>query len=146
MSRLIIDALALAVYLLVANPALTGLAVHEWLSFGLLILVLTHCVSNADSVVDAIHRRRSSRGIASFVLDVVILVAFMTTMVSGLFVSRHFLSLLGFVAPGYFFWYPVHAIAAKVLLALLCLHIATHWNLIAGFLMRRRKKAAESVD
>ena len=33
-TNLLIDALALSVYLLAANPAITGIAVHEYVSLG----------------------------------------------------------------------------------------------------------------
>ena len=38
--NLAVDAVALAVYAVVANPAVTGIALHEWLGLGLKYLPL----------------------------------------------------------------------------------------------------------
>ena len=40
---------------------------------------------------------------------------------------------LGLYADGYYFWDPLHAIAAKALLALLLVHVVAHWRWLAGF-------------
>lgn len=50
----------------------------------------------------------------------------MTVTVSGLGVSGTVLHAFGLYVDGYFVWAPLHAIAAKVLLALLLVHVAVH--------------------
>lgn len=40
---------------------------------------------------------------------------------------------LGLYADGYYFWDPLHAIAAKALLALLLVHVVAHWRWLVGF-------------
>jgi hypothetical protein len=64
----------------------------------------------------------------------------MSVTVSGLMVSRHILPLFGLVAPDYFFWNPLHSIAAKILLALLVVHVVVHGKWLWGLLVNRRKK------
>ena len=125
---LIIDIIALVVYLIAANPLLTGLAVHEWVSLGIIVVFLVHVISHYDAIVETFKRKRADAGLANVLLDVVILFTFMAVTVSGLMVSRHILPLLGFVAPHYFFWNSIHSISAKVLLALFVVHLATHWR------------------
>ena len=49
--RLAVDVVALAVYALVANPAWTGIGLHEWASLGLLVVFVDHCAMHADWVV-----------------------------------------------------------------------------------------------
>ena len=48
-------------------------------------------------------------------------------------VSGAVLPALGLYADGYYFWDPLHAIAAKALLALLLVHVVAHWRWLAGF-------------
>ena len=43
-----IDVVALIVYLIVANPIITGLAIHEWISLGVFIIFIV-AVSSASS-------------------------------------------------------------------------------------------------
>ena len=42
MRMLIVDALALALYLVVSLPALTGIGLHEWLGLGVGLALLVH--------------------------------------------------------------------------------------------------------
>jgi hypothetical protein len=69
----------------------------------------------------------------------------MLVTVSGLMVSRHILSLLGFVAPGYFFWNPLHSISAKILLAVLLIHIVVHWKWFLSLFNQRSNKENAQV-
>lgn len=135
-----IDLVALAVYLVAANPALTGIGAHEWIGLGVLAVFLAHCAVNADWVVSAVGGFRKSpwgtRG--NLVLDALILAAFMAVTVSGLFVSGAVLPAFGLYADGYYFWDPLHSIAAKALLALLLVHVAVHWKWLYNFIRRKK--------
>lgn len=127
--NLVIDIAALLVYLIVANPALTGAGVHEWLGLGLLVVFFVHCMVHYDWIAEALLGFRSNpswvrRG--NLVLDIVILFVFMVVMVSGFGVSGDVLPALGFYAGGYYFWDPLHAVSAKILLALLLMHVVVH--------------------
>lgn len=135
--RLVIDLVAAAVYLIAANPVFTGLLIHEWISLGIVIVLIVHVAASFDPALAALRRRADRFGIANLVLDGALLVVFMVVAVSGIMVSRHILPLLGFVAPGYFFWNPLHAISAKLLLALLIVHVAAHFKWFVALLPKR---------
>ena len=77
-------------------------------------------------------------------LDALIVVGFMVATVSGLMVSGTVLQVLGLYVPGYFFWDPLHAIAAKLLLALLVVHVAVHARWIVR--MARKGKGDDELD
>nr|WP_221899057.1 DUF4405 domain-containing protein [Gordonibacter massiliensis (ex Traore et al. 2017)] len=134
----------MAVYLVVSNPALTGIDAHEWLGLGVLLVFLVHCVAHADWVGSALfgfgRAAWSVRG--NLALDVLILAAFAVVMVSGLGVSGAVLPSMGLYVEGYFFWDPLHSIAAKVLLALLLLHVVVHGKWIIGLI----KKGKDTRD
>ena len=136
----IVDLVALVVYLAAASPALTGIAVHEWLGIGVLAVLVVHCAVHADWVASvAKGARASSWGArANLVLDALILVAFMVVVVSGVCISGSMLPMMGLYSEGYFFWDPLHAIAAKALLALLLVHVVVHWKWLVG-LMKKGK-------
>ena len=138
--RFILDVIALAVYLVAANPALTGVPAHEWMGAGLFVVFVVHAVQHADWVAEtvrALFDHPSPSRIGHFVLDALILVSFMVCTVSGLLVSGTVLQMLGLYADGYFFWDPLHAASAKLLLALIIVHIAVHWRWIAARLGRK---------
>ncbi|MDR3307820.1 MAG: DUF4405 domain-containing protein [Coriobacteriales bacterium] len=144
---LIIDLAALAVYLVAANPAATGLAVHEWAGLGIAVVFLVHCAMHCDWAADVVRRLGTSRTLATtgnLILDTVTLVAFMLVTVSGIMVSRHILPALGLVAQDYFYWSPLHSISAKALLALLVVHVAVHGKWLWGLVRNRGKKGGAS--
>ena len=134
--NLAVDAVALAVYAVVANPAVTGIALHEWLGLGLFVVFVVHAALHADWVADALRTAFSRPTLArtgNLVLDALSLVAFMACTVSGIMVSGDVLRAFGLYAEGYYFWDPLHAVSAKVLLALLFVHVVVHAKWIAAW-------------
>ncbi|QOS69031.1 DUF4405 domain-containing protein [Eggerthella guodeyinii] len=138
---LAVDAACLLVYLVAANPAVTGIGVHEWVGIGVLLAFLVHVAMHVDWVVEAVKSaaaRPSWVRTGNLVLDALIVVAFMTVTVSGLMVSGAVLAAFGLYADGYYFWDPLHATAAKVLLALLLVHVVAHGKWLVGFFKNRK--------
>ena len=124
---LAVDAACLLVYLVAASPALTGIGIHEWLGLGVLVVFFAHAAMHVDWAVEAVRSafaRPSWARTGNLALDLLIVAAFMTVTVSGS---------LGLYADGYYFWDPLHAIAAKALLALLLVHVVAHWRWLVGF-------------
>lgn len=139
--NLIVDVATLVVYLVVANPALTGIGLHEWLGLGAFVAFFVHLLLHADWAVEALRgslSRPSWGRTGNLVLDALIVVAFMTAMVSGIMVSGAVLPALGLYAEGYYFWDPLHAMSAKALLALLLVHVIVHWRWIVRFFKKGR--------
>lgn len=142
-SALVVDLIVLVVYLVVANPALTGIGVHEWLGIAAFVAFVAHAAQHGDWVAETARTafaRPSLGRTGHFVLDALIVVAFMTCTVSGVLVSGAVLPALGLYADGFFFWDPLHAASAKVLLALLVVHVVAHWRWIAGLFRGSRDK------
>lgn len=131
-----VDAVCLLVYLVVANPVLTGIPIHEWTGLGLLIAFSIHAAMHIDWMVDTVKAsfvEPMRTRIGHLALDVLIVAAFATATVSGLLISGSLLQAFGLYAPGYYFWDPLHAVSAKVLMALLIIHLVVHARWIAGF-------------
>lgn len=135
------DAAMLVVYFVVSNPAVTGVPAHEWLGLGVVLALLLHASSRFARVIGA--RRRSVAGAAAacgsgrLALDALLLAALATCAVSGLMVSGAVLPALGVYATGYYFWDPLHAVSAKLLLALLLVHLVLNWKVVAKALRRK---------
>ncbi|WP_415979409.1 DUF4405 domain-containing protein [Adlercreutzia equolifaciens] len=114
--KVIFDIVLLALYLVAANPALTGVPFHEYLGAGIFVLMVAHVVASGEGL--------GGRGRwAQRVLNGALLVALAFCVVSGALVSGTLLPSLGFYATGYYFWGPLHALSAKVLLAALLVHV-----------------------
>lgn len=137
----IIDVAALAVYLVAANPSLTGIGVHEWLGLGVFAVFVVHVAVNLDWVAAAfraVFKNPSAARTANLALDVLIALALVVCAVSGLMVSGAVLPAFGLYAGGYFFWDPLHAASAKALLALLLVHVVAHWKWLVKFFRKGR--------
>lgn len=142
-NALVVDLIVLVVYLVVANPALTGIGAHEWLGIAAFVAFVAHAAQHGDWVAETARTafaRPSLGRTGHFVLDALIVAAFMTCTVSGVLVSGAVLPALGLYADGFFFWDPLHAASAKVLLALLVVHVVAHWRWIAGLFRGSRDK------
>lgn len=150
MSRiLVVDVLALALYGVVSLPSLTSVAVHEWLGLAVFVVFAVHAAQHYDWVVDALRSlRRGNLTIARhgrLVLDVLIVVALVTCVVSGVMISGAVLPAFGLYAQGYYFWDPLHAASAKVLLALLLVHVAINVTLALRLRKQGRSASGDST-
>ncbi|WP_165045815.1 DUF4405 domain-containing protein [Adlercreutzia sp. ZJ138] len=135
---LAVDAVVLVVYVLVANPVVTGVPVHEWVGLGALLFVIVHAAMHVDYLLDTFFHSAHRRGVklVKTILDIVLVLVFMTCCVSGLMVSGTVLSSLGLYADGYYFWDLLHAASAKLLLALLLVHVASNWKIVVAGMRR----------
>ena len=143
---LIVDAIVLVVYAIVANPAVTGMLIHEWLSIGALIVIVVHFAMHINYlryVFSSAQRRRGIK-LAKSILDALLIVVFILCCISGIMVSGELLRALGLYASGYFFWYPLHAASAKLLLALLLVHVIANWKVVVGGLKKKRENEMPS--
>ncbi|WP_080799153.1 DUF4405 domain-containing protein [Arabiibacter massiliensis] len=139
--NLAIDLAALAVYLVVANPAITGIGLHEWLGLGVFLAFFVHALLHADWAVEAVRgslAHPSWGRTGNLVLDALIVLAFAACTVSGIMVSGTVLPALGLYAEGYYLWDPLHAMSAKALLALLLVHVVVHWRWLAAWFRKGR--------
>ena len=141
MRMLVVDVLALALYIVVSLPALTGVGPHEWLGVGLVLLV--HGVQHADFVTRLLSGHRSLRAAGRVLLDVALVIAVVVVVLSGLMESGAVLLSFGLYAEGYYFWGPLHAASAKVLLALLIVHGALNIGSVWRLMRHRCAKETE---
>lgn len=147
---LIIDGVLLIAYLLAANPALTGISVHEWLGSAAVVVFFAHTALHMGTIMTAVRKgsSRAHRGprLARLLLNVALLIALVLCAVSGLFVSATVLPSLGFLATdGYYLWDPLHALSAKVLLALILVHGAVNVEKVTGTVARLRAQSTASA-
>jgi len=134
-TNLLIDVAAISIYLIATNPVATGTPVHECLSIGAALIAFVHLVRHWDwtvHVAQRIVRRLGAASRVNFVVDVALLVAFVTVVMSGLAVSRSALEPLGRVVSETSPWHAIHSQSSTVLLALMGLHLGLHWHWLAS--------------
>ena len=142
--KLVVDAVALVAYAVVSLPSLTGVAAHEWLGLAVAFVLAVHL---AQHLAQALPRRGGGWAHAArSALAVLLAVALVTCVVSGVMVSGAVLPTLGLYAEGYYFWNPLHAVSAKVLLALLLVHLFLNAGIAYRLLQRKKPSAKKETD
>ena len=133
-----LDVAAAALFAASVLPQLTGIAVHEWLGIVALSALLMHLSASLTALagLSRAARRGSLLAVARIVLNAALFIAIAVCIVSGVLISATVLPMFGLFAPGYFIWNPLHAASAKILLALVLVHVASH----AGKLVALVKK------
>ena len=141
MRVLVVDALALVLYIVVSLPAMTGVGAHEWLGLGIGLVLLVHGAQHVDFAGRLLTSRGAWRAKGRILLDAALVLSVAVAVLSGLMESGTVLPAFGFYAEGYYFWGPLHAASAKVLLALLVVHGAL--NLGSAWRLAQRARAKE---
>ncbi len=126
---LVLDGLLAVAFVASLVPNLTTVAGHEWLGLVVTLAFIVHFAAHLRLLPD-----RNGLRVANLCVDGIALVVLATCAVSGLLVSGAVLPAFGLYAEGYFFWDPLHATAAKVLLALVVVHLALHVRFMTGAL------------
>lgn len=127
MTRLLIACLLVAGTIAATVPAATTVSAHEWLGLAVVAVLVLHCVVHYDQLLALFRKTAKSRNLqlaAKSGMLFLITATAMACCVSGLCISATVLPSLGWLVDGYFFWAPMHAASAKLLLALSIVHAA----------------------
>ncbi len=127
--RLVLDVGLMGALLVAANPAMTGLALHEWIGIAAIVPLFAHLVVNwewtartARTFVDkALNASR-----VNLVVDAALFVSTVAVMLSGAMVSRVALGAIGLATTPSALWSAVHSVSADATLVLLLTHFALH--------------------
>ena len=134
--KLVFAAAAAVLFIVVALPQATGIAAHEWVGLAAMVALLLHVAASSVTLggLARAAKKGEAMAVARIALDAALFVALAACVVSGVLVSATVLPAFGLFAPGYFVWDPLHAASAKVLLALVLVHAASHAGKMAGML------------
>ena len=135
-TKLTLDIVAAALFLAAVLPQATGIAAHEWAGLAAMAALLLHVAASAQALGGLMRaaKKGAALAVARIALDAALFVALAVCVVSGVLISATVLPAFGLFAPGYFVWDPLHAASAKVLLALVLVHAASHAGRLAGML------------
>lgn len=131
----IVDVTLFAVFLLVMNVPLTGIAIHEWLGIAIGIGVVVHLIQHGNWVATISHRFRSAtsfRNRLNYVMTGLLFVAFVSIILSGLVISEAAMPWVGIAMSQSAFWLWLHLVSVNVVLLLTAFHIALNWQWIVA--------------
>jgi hypothetical protein len=127
-----LDAALLLAFSALETVPFTGLAIHEWLAAGLIVLVLCHMLLSWTWIA-ASSKRLPSRGPArtklNYFLNFALLLSVVTTMLSGFVVSEVVARALGFQSQaGNNHWRLIHNQASNFVVIFAAVHLAINWD------------------
>lgn len=150
-TNLALDLGITAAFLVVSNPPLTGMAVHEWLGVSFGTAALVHVLFHwqwVTGVATRLFGRLKQGARLDFIVDVVLFVTFTAAVLSGVMISKHILPLFGLAASAGRDWRGIHELAANLSVAAVAVHVGLHWTWIVTHTraLFRRGAAAAPVD
>lgn len=104
---------------------------HEWAGAGMFLLFIAHHILNAGWYKNLLHGKYSPSRIFQLVVDILVFLAMIGLMVSGILLSNHvfaFLNLHG----GMSFARLLHMAASHWGFVLMALHLGMHWGMFMG--------------
>lgn len=138
-TNLYVDLGIFAAFLVVFEPALTGVTIHEWFSLAFAAAIVVHLLLHWNWIVSVtvkFFRKLWHTSRLNYVLNVLLLAAFVAIMLSGIMISRSVAPVLGLQLGEAREWRFIHSSAANFSLLLLGLHVALHWKWIVSALKR----------
>lgn len=140
-TNLLIDFGILSLFLVVMEPGLTGLAVHEWLGVAFFATILLHLMLHwkwIASMTAQFFKKLFHASRLQYVVDALLFVSFTTAMLSGLMISRVVVPVLNLslLRGENFAWRGLHAASATTTLLMVALHFALHWDWVVGMTAR----------
>lgn len=131
--NLILNILIFAAFLVVANPSLTRMTIHEWLVLAFAAAIVTHLLFHWRWLV-CVTQKLFHKSRLNYVVDILFFIAMTAAMFSGLLISKNIMTTLGIHLEVSRSWKIIHTFASDAALILLGLHFTLHFNWIVSSL------------
>ena len=133
--KIFIDFIMTLLLLLLMARQLTGDTVHEWLGAGMFLLWILHHILNMQWHGHIWKGKYTPFRILQLVVNILLLLAMIGTMVSGIILSREVFAFLP-ISGGLALARPLHILSAFWGFVLMALHLGLHWNMILGMIRK----------
>lgn len=137
-TRLVVDLVMTALLLLQMAYMLTGQELHEWTGTGMLVLFVVHHALNAQWLKNLGKGAYTPFRVLQTILALLVLLAMLGLMVSGVMLSRHVFDFLP-IPRRMAFARSLHLLAAYWGFILMSLHLGLHWGMITGMIRKAAK-------
>lgn len=129
--KIVIDVLMTLGLLFLMGYQFWGDAAHEWAGAGMFLLFILHHVLNGNWYKSLFKGRYTPSRIFQVVVDLLVFLAMIGLMVSGIMLSNHVFSFLN-IHGGMSFARLLHMAAAYWGFVLMALHLGLHWGIFLG--------------
>jgi len=138
-TNLILDMTLLSAFLVVTNPSLTGMTVHEWLALAFAAAIVIHLLFHWNwlvAVAEQFFKKLFHQSRLNYMVDALFFVAMTAAMLSGLMISKSVLPAIGIQLDVSHGWKMIHTLASDVSLIMLGLHFSLHFKWVVSHLKR----------
>lgn len=135
-AKILVDVLMTVVLLFLMGYQLWGEAAHEWAGAGMLVLFLAHHFLNRHLYTNLFKGRFTPMRIFQICVDMLLLIAMLAQMYSGIAMSRHVFAFLP-VDGGMALARRLHILGAYWGYILMSVHLGLHWNMFMGMAGKR---------
>lgn len=129
--KLAVDVFMTLTLLFLMGYHLWGEAPHEWVGAGMMILFIAHHILNGHWYKTLFKGKYSAMRIITLTVDLLVLLAMLAQMYSGIVMSRYVFDFLPSIG-GMSLARRLHILGAYWGFLLMSLHLGLHWNMILG--------------
>lgn len=141
--KLAVDVLMTLALLFLMGYHLWGEALHEWVGAGMLLLFIVHHILNEHWHKTLFKGKYSVLRIITLCVDLLVLLAMLAQMYSGIVMSRYVFGFLPSTG-GLSLARRLHILGAYWGFLLMSLHLGLHWNMILGMLRKTARIKSSS--
>lgn len=133
--KIIIDIIMTLILILLMAFQVTGQKAHEWLGASMLVLFLLHNILNIRWYKNLIKGKYSTLRFIHIFLNIVMLMAMVGAMVSGIVMSRYSFSFID-LDFSMAFARKFHLVSVYWYFALMSIHLGMHWGMTMAIIKR----------
>ncbi|CAM3606633.1 DUF4405 domain-containing protein [Zobellia roscoffensis] len=142
--RVYVDIFFFALMILVLIPQITGVPIHEWASFIIIMPFFLHLIINWEWIranSNKFFKKQPNKTRFDNVFNWILYLFMVVVTLSGIVISESALPLVGIHFEPDAFWSKIHDVSATLFMALLGVHIALHWKWIVGAFKKLKFKS-----
>jgi len=134
-SNLILDLGMFGIFMVVANPHITGTTIHEWLALSLAGTVLTHILVHWKwifNIAKDFFKKLWHQSRLNFTVNTLFFITMLGSLVSGLMISKSVMPTLGIQLAADRSMRMLHSMFSNASMAVLAVHLALHWKWVVN--------------
>jgi hypothetical protein len=138
-NRLWLDLGTFVTLLIVSAPRITGDTIHEWLALALSGAIVLHLLFNWSWIVEITSRlftKDAKNSWINYILNWALFASGIMIVLSGLMISKTVVPFFGLSVPENMSWRQYHELSTNIIMILMGLHVALHWNWIVNMFKR----------
>ena len=136
--KIVIDVLMSFGLLFLMGYQFWGDVAHEWAGAGMFLLFIVHHILNAGWYKNLFHGKYSPIRVFQLLVDLLVFLAMIGLMVSGIMLSNHVFAFLN-IHGGMSFARLLHMAASHWGFVLMTLHLGMHWGMFMGITKKTLK-------